>query len=446
MARQLFGTDGIRGKAGEPPLDKPTAFALGAALGAWAKGKSEEPKVLIGMDSRESGPWLAEAVGAGLLASGVEPHFAGLLTTPGVAFNTKHGPYVAGVMISASHNPFEDNGLKVFDHSGFKLPDAQELALEQEILRIRENAVVPPCQLPLHAELADHYLDFLRSTFKHSLSGLRLVIDCANGAASELAPRLFTSLGAEVVAIANQPNGRNINLGVGALHTDFVREATLNHNADIGIALDGDADRAMFKSSSGSRIDGDSVLMICGRSLQASGHLPGNRIVATVMSNLGLEVALRRYGISMARTSVGDKYVLEEMLRSGAPLGGEQSGHIIFSEFSTTGDGMLTALRILEAMVTTGKSLDQLNADFKAYPQLLINVRLGTKLPLESCDEVQHRIAACEHDFGSNGRVLVRFSGTEPLARVMVEGDDEQKVQLHAKSIADALQLAMGVK
>jgi phosphoglucosamine mutase len=186
--------------------------------------------------------------------------------------------------------------------------------------------------------------------------------------------------------------------------------------------------------------------MICGRSLQASGHLPGNRIVATVMSNLGLEVALRRYGISMARTSVGDKYVLEEMLRSGAPLGGEQSGHIIFSEFSTTGDGMLTALRILEAMVTTGKSLDQLNADFKAYPQLLINVRLGTKLPLESCDEVQHRIAACEHDFGSNGRVLVRFSGTEPLARVMVEGDDEQKVQLHAKSIADALQLAMGVK
>ncbi len=446
MARQLFGTDGIRGKAGDPPLDKPTAFALGAALGAWAKGQSTAPKVLLGMDTRESGPWLAEAVAAGLVSAGVEPHFAGLLTTPGVAYNTKHGPYVAGVMISASHNPYEDNGLKVFDHSGFKLPDAQELILEEQILQIRENAIVPDCSLPLHEELADHYLDFLRSTFPHSLKGLRVVLDCANGAASILAPRLFTQLGAEVITIANSPDGRNINAGVGALHTDHVRAAVLEHKADIGVAFDGDADRAMFKSASGSRIDGDLVLLICARLFKASGHLRGNLVVATVMSNLGLEVALRKEGITLARTNVGDKYVLEEMIRSGSNLGGEQSGHVIFPEFATTGDGMLTALRVLEAMVTSGKSLDELTHGFDVFPQLLVNVRIGARRPLEELHAVQSVIADCERDFGSNGRVLVRFSGTEPLARVMVEGNDEAKVEYHANAIAATLQQAMGLK
>ncbi|MCX6612917.1 MAG: phosphoglucosamine mutase [Acidobacteria bacterium] len=446
MARQLFGTDGIRGKAGDPPLDKPTAYALGAALGGWAKAKSSTPKVLLGMDTRESGPWLAEAVAAGLVSAGVEPHFAGLLTTPGVAYNTKHGPYVAGVMISASHNPYQDNGLKVFDHSGFKLPDAQELILEEEILRIRENAIVPDCPLPFHEELANHYLDFLASTFPHSLKGLRVVLDCANGAASLLAPRLFTQLGAEVITIANSPDGRNINAGVGALHTDHVRAAVLEHKADIGIAFDGDADRAMFKSASGTRIDGDAVLLICARLFQASGHLPGNKVVATVMSNLGLEVALRNEGITLARTNVGDKYVLEEMIRSGSNLGGEQSGHVIFPEFATTGDGMLTALRVLEAMVTSGKSLDQLTHGFVVFPQLLVNVRIGARRPLEELPDVQSVIAECEKDFGSNGRVLVRFSGTEPLARVMVEGNDEAKVEFHAHAIAATLQQAMGIK
>ena len=446
MARQLFGTDGIRGKAGDPPLDKPTAFALGAALGTWAKGQSSAPKVLLGMDTRESGPWLAEAVAAGLVSAGVEPHFAGLLTTPGVAYNTKHGPYVAGVMISASHNPYEDNGLKVFDHSGFKLPDAQELILEEQILKIRENAIVPDCSLPLHEELANHYLEFLCSTFPYSLKGMRVVLDCANGAASLLAPRLFTQLGAEVVTIANSPDGRNINAGVGALHTDHVRAAVLEHKADVGVAFDGDADRAIFKSASGSRVDGDAVLLICARLFKASGHLRGNLVVATVMSNLGLEVALRKEGITLARTNVGDKYVLEEMIRSGSNLGGEQSGHVIFPEFATTGDGMLTALRVLEAMVTSGKTLDELTHGFDVFPQLLVNVRIGARRPLEELPALQSVIADCEKDFGSNGRVLVRFSGTEPLARVMVEGNDEAKVEYHANAIAATLQQAMGLK
>ena len=446
MARQLFGTDGIRGKAGEPPLDKPTAFALGSALGNWAKGQSSDPKVLLGMDTRESGPWLAEAVAAGLVSCGVEPHFAGLLTTPGVAYNTKHGPYVAGVMISASHNPYADNGLKVFDHSGFKLPDAQELALEAEILRIRENAVVPPLTLPLHEELADHYLEYLSSTFPHTLAGLRIVVDCAHGAASYLAPRLFTQLGATVITIANQPDGRNINAGVGALHTEFLREAVLSHKADLGIAFDGDADRALFKTSTGIRVDGDAVLLICARYLKAQGRLNGNIVVATVMSNLGLEIALRHEGITLDRAAVGDKYVQEEMIRSGAVLGGEQSGHVIFPQYATTGDGMLTALRLLEAVVTTGKSLDQLCEGFEVFPQLLVNVRIARKMPIEFIPAVQAKIAACERAFAGNGRVLVRFSGTEPLARVMVEGDDLEKVHHHAHAIAATLESELGVK
>ncbi len=446
MSRQLFGTDGIRGKAGEPPLDKPTAFALGAALGHWAKGQSSDPKVLLGMDTRESGHWLAEAVAAGLVSAGVEPHFAGLLTTPGVAYNTKHGPYVAGVMISASHNPYEDNGLKVFDHSGFKLPDAQELALETEILRIRETAIVLPLTLPLHEELANHYLEFLSSTFPHSLAGLRIVLDCAHGAASYLAPRLFTQLGATVITVANQPDGRNINAGVGALHTDYLRDAVLANNADLGVAFDGDADRALFMTGTGVRVDGDAVLLICARYLKAQGQLDGNIVVATVMSNFGLEVALRHEGITLDRAAVGDKYVQEEMIRSGSVLGGEQSGHILFPKHATTGDGMLTALRLLEAVVTSGKSLDQLCVGFEVFPQLLVNVRIARKMPIEFIPAVQAKIAECETAFAGNGRVLVRFSGTEPLARVMVEGDDLEKVKHHAHAIAATLEAELGVK
>ncbi|WP_031498881.1 phosphoglucosamine mutase [Bryobacter aggregatus] len=446
MARQLFGTDGIRGLAGEAPLDPQTAWALGSALGSWAKGKADSPRVLLGLDTRESGRWLAEAVAAGLAAAGVEAHFAGLLTTPGVAYNTKHGPYVAGVMISASHNPYQDNGLKVFDHSGYKLPDEQELVLEQEILRLREGATVPPFELPWHGELADHYLEFLRGSFGHSLHGLKIAIDCAHGAATPLAPRLFGELGAELIVIGNEPTGRNINDGVGALHPDAVRAVVLREGADLGIAFDGDADRAMFISSSGALVDGDAVLLIAARLLKSRNRLPGDCVVSTVMSNLGLEVALQREGIALVRTGVGDKYVLEEMIRSGNTLGGEQSGHVIFSQYSTTGDGMLTALRVLEAMVESGKSLDELRRGFEVYPQMLVNVKIQERQPLENLPEVQARIAECEQAFGGDGRVLVRFSGTEPLARVMVEGNDLAKVTHHAHTIAASLASAIGVK
>jgi len=446
MARQLFGTDGIRGKAGEPPLDRPTAYALGVALGEWARGRSETPKILIGMDTRESGPWLAEAVAAGLVAAEVEPHFADLLTTPGVAWNTKNNPYVTGVMISASHNPFEDNGLKVFDHSNFKLPDEQELQLETRILAVRENAVVPPCPLTLHEDLAGRYLDFLAATFSHSLKGLRIVADCANGAASHLAPALLSRLGAEVIAIGNAPDGRNINLGVGALHLEHLRQAVLEHQAAFGVAFDGDADRSLYVSASGKLIDGDAVLLICALRMRELGKLPNNRVVATVMSNLGLEVALRRHGITLDRTAVGDKYVLEEMLNTNSTIGGEQSGHVIFSEFATTGDGMLTSLRVLDAMLSSGRSLDQLTEEFTVFPQLLVNVRIAERTPLENLPEVQQAIGECEREFHGNGRVLVRFSGTEPLARVMVEGDDLAKVNHHAHRIADTLQASIGIK
>lgn len=444
MARQLFGTDGIRGKAGEYPLDRATAFGLGAALGHWAKGQAGNPKVLLGMDTRESGTWLARAVATGLVAAGVEPVFAGVLTTPGVAYLTKTGAFVAGVMISASHNPYEDNGLKVFDHSGYKLPDDVELALEGEILRERVQAPDGEVDLVADASLAGMYIDFLASTFPLRLTGLKLVVDCANGAAYGLAPELFRRLGAEVEAIACAPDGRNINAGVGALHTDYVAARVRESGADLGIAFDGDADRAMFISKNGRLLDGDAVLLLTARALDAAGRLPGKRVISTVMSNLGLEVALQRSGITMARTGVGDKYVLEEMRRSGAPLGGEQSGHVIFSEFATTGDGILTALRVLECMVASGKSADALVADLEVFPQLIVNVRIKERKPLEQFPEVQQGIAACEEAFSGEGRVLVRFSGTEPLARVMVEGNDASLVHEYAHSIAKKIEVALG--
>ncbi len=444
MARQLFGTDGIRGKAGEYPLDRSTAFGLGAALGHWAKGQSENPKILLGMDTRESGSWLARAVATGLVAAGVEPVFAGVLTTPGVAYLTKTGPFVAGVMISASHNPYEDNGLKVFDHSGYKLPDEVELALETKILEERKNAPANDVDLVEDPSLSGMYIDFLASTFPLRLTGLELVVDCANGAACGLAPELFRRLGAQVDAIACEPDGRNINAGVGALHTEHVAARVRDSGADLGIAFDGDADRAMFISKSGRLLDGDAVLLLTARALDAAGRLPGKRVISTVMSNLGLEVALQRSGITMARTGVGDKYVLEEMRRSGAPLGGEQSGHVIFSEFATTGDGILTALRVLECMVASGKSADELVVDLEVFPQLIVNVRIKERKPLDQFPEVQQGIAACEEAFSGAGRVLVRFSGTEPLARVMVEGNDASLVHEYAHSIAKQIEVALG--
>jgi len=455
VARALFGTDGIRGVAGEAPLDHKTAQAVGAALGDWII-KSPQPhrevlsgRVLIGMDTRESGPWLAAEVAAGLARHGVEVEFAGVTTTPGVAYLAKNGPFAAGVMISASHNPYQDNGIKLIGHAGYKLPDEQEELLEKEIFSLLDRgAHSPPAPLAVNAGLDRAYTDHLAATLPGDLSGLKIVADCANGSASILAPELFERLGARVHRIHCSPDGRNINLNCGSLHLEVLQAAVLEQKADVGVAFDGDADRALFVARSGKIIDGDAVLFVTGRYLKEHGQLTAHGhpplIVATVMSNLGLERALCAHGIDMIRTPVGDKYVLEEMLKRGAVLGGEQSGHVIFHRYATTGDGMLTALRVFEVMRDANAGLDELTREVQVYPQRLVNVRIKQKRRLEDLPGVVAEIRAAEESFGDSGRVLVRFSGTEPLARVMVEGPELDRVETFAKRIASQIQAELG--
>jgi phosphoglucosamine mutase len=371
--------------------------------------------------------------------------YAGVITTPGVAYLTRTGPFLAGVMISASHNPYEDNGIKVFGHSGFKLPDGEEHTIEQEILRLRAGGIVPkPAALAVDEGLDRAYLEYLASTLSTRLEGLRLVLDCGNGASYRLAPELLRRMGASVSVICAEPNGRNINLNCGALHLEGLRDAVVAQGADAGVAFDGDADRAIFVAKSGKLVDGDAVLLMVARALKSAGCLTGNLVVATVMSNLGLEKALEREGIRLTRTPVGDKYVLEEMVKLDAAIGGEQSGHVIFRQHSTTGDGMLTALRVFETAQRTGKGLDELTADLRVYPQKLVNVRVRNKKSLTEVPEVAREIRLVEEALGGAGRVLVRFSGTEPLARVMVEGPDMACVDRYTARIADAIRTAMG--
>jgi phosphoglucosamine mutase len=446
MAKTLFGTDGIRGVAGEYPLDPATVHAIGMALGSDAVRHDPNPEILIGIDTRESGPWLAGQLAGGLEEQGAHVRFAGIVTTPGVAYLTRTGPFVAGVMISASHNPYLDNGIKVFGHSGYKLPDEEEHEIEQETFRLLADRVEPRAVSPAEEPgLDQQYMESLLATTSVSLSGVPLVLDCGHGAAYRLAPELFRRLGAEVRTICAEPTGRNINQGCGALHTETLQQSVLEHHARFGVAFDGDADRAIFVSAAGKLIDGDAVLLVAARALQQSGRLAGNLVVATVMSNLGLERALEREGIRLLRTPVGDKYVLEEMVRTGAVLGGEQSGHVIFRQYATTGDGLLTALRIFEIAVQAGKGLDELAADLEIYPQRLKNVRVSRKTPLEDLPGVAREIQACEAAFGGAGRVLVRFSGTEPLARVMVEGPNLPQVEHFTNRIAGAIEKELGV-
>jgi phosphoglucosamine mutase len=431
-------------------MDARTAHALGVALGAWARDTHPEgagvgsAEVVIGMDTRESGPWLAEQVAGGLARAGVSVRFAGIITTPGVAYLTRTGPFLAGVMISASHNPYQDNGLKVISHSGYKLPDEIELHLEKlmkDWLASGERAA--PKKLSVDPSLDNLYTDYLASTITGRLP-LNIVIDCANGAATEVAPRLFERLGTRVAWIGTAPNGRNINLDCGSLHLDNLRRRVLETQADLGIAFDGDADRALFVSGSGKIVDGDAVLFLAGVNLKQAGQLSSDVVVATVMSNLGLEKALAAHGIQMLRTPVGDKYVLEEMLRRGATLGGEQSGHVIFLRHATTGDGLLTALRVLEIVEDSGKTLDALIDEIKTFPQKLVNVRVKNKRPLSELLSVQAEIQAAENAFAGSGRVVVRFSGTEPLARVMIEAKTNEEVDTWTSRIADAIRAELG--
>ncbi len=437
MPRKLFGTDGIRGVAGQPPLDAATVSAFGAALGEWVAHHTN-PRVVIGMDTRQSGPELAALVAGGLARAGVTVSFAGVTTTPGVAYLTSTGDFVAGVMISASHNPYRDNGLKVFDHSGFKLPDATEHELEKRIFALKAQNLTPePRELAIDPACGSLYADHLASTFHAGFAGARLVLDCANGAASRIGPALFTRLGADVVATSCAPDGVNINKDCGALHVDALCRRVAAEGARFGAAFDGDADRCILVSAAGKIMDGDHALLIAARRFRP------RAVVATVMSNLGFQRALEADGMELIRTTVGDRYVIEEMLKSDLPIGGEQSGHVIFRDYATTGDGLLTALCVLGIALESGQTLEALTHGFTVYPQRLVNVRFKVKRPLEDVPAVMSEIHATEAEFGSAGRVLVRFSGTEPLARVMVEGPEIGRVDARAHLIAKAIEAAL---
>ena len=454
--RQLFGTDGIRGVAGQFPLTTQSTYLIGRALGHDLMHSGSKPQAVIGQDTRESSRWIADRIAEGLAAVGVDVHSAGVITTPGVAYLARSRKMAAGVVVSASHNPWTDNGIKVFSGDGFKLSDARELAIEKEIFALLENPSsaddtalkIPRPSLPGEADLRHAYIKSLVESVASDLSRLRVLVDCANGAAAAEAPELFRALNIQAIFIHVSPNGKNINEHCGALHPDTLGQAVAEATGkfDLGITFDGDADRALFCDGAGKVVNGDGVLLAAARDLQGQGKLKADTVVSTTMSNMGLEIALKSSGIRMLRANVGDKYVLEEMLKTGATLGGEQSGHIIFRDGdSTTGDGLLTALRLMDIIVRSGKSLAQLVTDLRVFPQKIQNIRVREKVPFSQVPAIQSAIAAAERELDGNGRVVVRYSGTEALARVMVEAESEDKMQSLTAAIAAEIQKALGV-
>jgi len=452
MAR-LFGTDGIRGEAGKFPLDAATIRVAGESLAKHLREqlKGNDPSIVIGRDTRESGPWIERAFLEGARKAGAICRSAGVITTPGVAFLARTLPADAGVVISASHNPFQDNGIKIFSPSGRKLDDATERLIEADI--VAASPVKDSVASNTHdesseaAELRERYLKFLEEKIAPGLSleGVQLAIDCANGAASDLAPELFRRLGAKVLAFNEKPDGRNINYNCGSLHIDGLREHVLREAVDLGVAFDGDADRALFVDRKGNFVDGDATLWALAKHLEKRGELNQRSVVATVMSNIGLELALQSRGLTLVRKDVGDKYVLEELLRSGASLGGEQSGHLIFPKLSLAGDGMITTLCLLQAMTEERKSLEELTDGFRRYPQILKNIRVSEKKPFDELPEVQTVAKEVESELKGQGRLLLRYSGTEPLARVMIEGEDQEVIEQLADRLIAAIQHSIGL-
>ena len=431
-----------------------STYLIGRALGHDLIRTAANPRVVIGQDTRESSAWIADRVMLGLASAGVETHSAGVITTPGVAYLARSRKYAAGVVISASHNPWTDNGIKVFSGDGFKLPDSHELAIEQEIFGLLKNPQkradggggTLASSLPGEAALRRAYIEWLAANVHADLSRLRVLVDCANGAATAEAPELFRTCGIQATFINAAPDGGNINENCGALHPEMIaRAVTEKGQFDLGVTFDGDADRALFSDATGRVVNGDGVLLLAARDMKSRGVLKGSTVVATTMSNMGLEIALRDSGIQMMRANVGDKYVLEEMLKSGATLGGEQSGHVIFRDGeATTGDGLLTALRVMEIMVRSGKTLAELIADLKVFPQTIQNVRVREKVPFAQVPDIQRVITSAERELDGNGRVVVRYSGTEALARVMVEAESEEKMRSLAGEIAGAIKRQLG--
>ncbi|MDQ5846349.1 MAG: phosphoglucosamine mutase [Acidobacteriota bacterium] len=450
---KLFGTDGMRGEAGKFPLDAATVETIGASLAAHLKdGIGRLPVIVIGRDTRESGEWLERALVAGASRVGAQLKSAGVITTPGVAFLARVLPADAGIVISASHNAFRDNGIKIFSPSGRKLDEAMERQIENDVLSGANGASPASESAPdvgagdEGVALRSRYLDHLENEIGSGLAldKLRLVVDCANGAASAFAPELFERLGASVKSINDNPDGRNINFNCGSLHMERLQDEVVKWKADIGVAVDGDADRALFVDSEGRLVNGDGYLWVLAKHLQSKGELHDDTVVATVMSNVGLEIALRSRGIRLVRTDVGDKYVLDEMLRLGASLGGEQSGHIIFPQVSLAGDGLVTTLRLLRAMKEEDKPLQELFAGFQSLPQILVNVEVKEKRPFSEVPPIQNATQNIVNKLGSRGRLLLRYSGTEPLARVMLEGENQAEIEKVANELANVIRETLG--
>lgn len=447
---KLFGTDGIRGEAGKFPLDPATVQIVGASLATHLRETlGRNPTIVIGRDTRESGEWLEQALISGASSAQASTRSAGVITTPGVAYLARTLPADAGIVISASHNPYRDNGIKIFAPSGRKLGGATERLIEEDVQAKKFPESANESENHTDAEREELRLSYLNHLINDVgqgllLDGMKLVLDCANGAASSIGPELFERLGASVTAINNEPDGRNINLNSGSLHMEQLQHQVLAHNADIGIAVDGDADRSLFVDADGQVVNGDATLWILAKHAQDKGQLKKDTVVATVMSNIGLELALKSRGIKLIRTDVGDKYVLDELLRIDASLGGEQSGHIIFPELSLAGDGLLTTICVLRTMRESGKSLSALRAGFQTFPQILVNVPVKQKPPFEEIPAIKSSTKDVEDRLGSTGRLLLRYSGTELLARVMLEGERQDQIEAYAHELATVIRENLG--
>ena len=455
---RLFGTDGVRGKAGQYPLDVTTVRRFGAALTRALRRGDERVRVLAGLDTRESGSWIERELAAGVRSQGGSLTSACVVPTPAIAYLTPRMGYAAGIMISASHNPFEDNGIKVFSGTGEKFTQRLEEQVESIVadsswdsaeaghaLPGTDSGVAPAVasrpaaveQIDYRSEYISRLLQIVHPDKQHG--SVRIVVDCANGATTTVAPRLFNELGFDALYIGCEPDGRNINLRCGSTAPEFLERTVVEGGYRLGIAYDGDGDRVIFVDANGQIVDGDAVMLMCARQMKAEGRLKGDAVVATVMSNIGLEVALREAGIDTVRCAVGDKHVMEEMMKRDLPLGGEQSGHVIFSEHLLTGDGLATSLNVLRTMAATGRELADLASDLTTYPQVLMNVRVERRVELATIPEVAEVLSAVESRLAGNGRLLVRYSGTEPLLRVMLEGRDEGDIRRWGQEIVDVV-------
>jgi phosphoglucosamine mutase len=447
---KLFGTDGVRGEANRYPMNAEIAFTIGQAVVYTLRKDHTHPRIVIGKDTRISGYMLESSLESGITSMGGNPYLLGVLPTPGIAFAAQSMRADAGIVISASHNPYQDNGIKIFSGSGFKLSDEQEEAIENLMLSNTLHGLVPPVKDMGQAfrlqDVNGRYIVFLKNTFPRDLSieGMKIVLDTANGATYKIAPETFWELGAETEVIHNAPNGININDRCGSQHTEDLRKKVVESGAAIGLAFDGDGDRLIAVDEKGREITGDQILLICARMLKDQGKLKNDLLVSTVMSNLGLRVACRKYGFNYHASKVGDRYVLEDMLKLGGMIGGEESGHLIFLDQHTTGDGIITALQLLAAMVRAGKPLSELAGLMDIYPQKLINVNVKSKPEIETVPQVMEVIERIEKELGEEGRILVRYSGTQNMCRVMVEGPSESVTQKYCQEIADTVKTVLG--